>query len=167
MSETFELLMAAYPSADAASKDFDALSAAVADKSVTTDGIILIEHADDGNVKVTHTSDHLGRKGLGWGGGVGVLVGLFNPPMLGAVVVGGAVGGLVGKFTKKKVDAQLDSVADWSMIPGPAAPEEHRTCWWCSSTTPASATPTRSAARSPHPRFTRSARWASPTTGST
>ena len=41
------------------------------------------------------------------GGGVGVLVGLFNPVMLGAVVVGGAVGGLVGKFTKKKVDAGL------------------------------------------------------------
>ncbi len=107
MSDTFELLMAAYPAADAAAKDFDALSAAVADKSVTTEGIILIEHAEDGDVKVTHTSDHLGRNGMGWGGGVGVLVGLFNPPMLGAAVVGGAVGGLVGRFTKKKVDTGL------------------------------------------------------------
>ena len=72
-----------------------------------SDGIILVEHTADGQVKVTHTADHLGRKGLGWGGGVGVLVGLFNPPMLGAVVVGGAVGGLVGRFTKNKVDAGL------------------------------------------------------------
>ena len=121
MSDTFELLMAAYPTADAASKDFDVLSAAVADKSVTTDGIILIEHAADGDVKVTHTSDHLGRKGLGWGGGVGVLVGLFNPPMLGAVVVGGAVGGLVGKFTKKKVDTGLQDNLGENLPVGAAA----------------------------------------------
>ena len=48
MSDTFELLMAAYPAADAAAKDFDALSAAVADKSVKTEGIILVEHAEGG-----------------------------------------------------------------------------------------------------------------------
>ena len=108
MSDSFELLMAAYPSVEAAQQDFDKLAAAVADKSVKSDGIILVEHAADGQVKVTHTADNLGRKGLSWGGGVGVLVGLFNPAMLGAVVVGGAVGGLVGKFTKKKVDAGLE-----------------------------------------------------------
>ena len=107
MSDSFELLMAAYPSIDVAQQDFDKLAAAVADKTVKSDGIILVEHAADGQVKVTHTADNLGRKGLEWGGGVGVLVGLFNPVMLGAVVVGGAVGGLVGKFTKKKVDAGL------------------------------------------------------------
>ena len=108
MSDSFELLMAAYPSVDVAQQDFDKLAAAVADKTVKSDGIILVEHAADGQVKVTHTADNLGRKGLSWGGGVGVLVGLFNPAMLGAVVVGGAVGGLVGKFTKKKVDAGLE-----------------------------------------------------------
>ncbi|HYN35212.1 MAG TPA: arylsulfatase [Ilumatobacteraceae bacterium] len=107
MSDSFELLMAAYPSVDSAQQDFDKLAAAVADKTVRSDGIILVEHAADGQVKVTHTADNLGRKGLEWGGGVGVLVGLFNPVMLGAVVVGGAVGGIVGKFTKKKVDAGL------------------------------------------------------------
>ena len=108
MSDSLELIMAAYPSTDAARHDFDALSALVADGTISSDGIILVERTTDGQVKVTHTADHLGRKGLGWGGGVGVLVGLFNPPMLGAVVVGGAVGGLVGRFTKKKIDAGLD-----------------------------------------------------------
>ena len=32
------------------------------------------------------------------GGGVGLVVGLFAPPLLASVIVGGAVGGLVGKF---------------------------------------------------------------------
>ena len=32
-------------------------------------------------VHVSQTGDHLGRKGLGWGGGVGVLVGLAAPPL--------------------------------------------------------------------------------------
>jgi uncharacterized membrane protein len=81
MSDTFELIMAAYPSVDLAEKDFNALSALVTTKAVKSDGIILVEHAADGQVKVTHTSDHMGRRGLSWGGGVGVLVGLFSPPM--------------------------------------------------------------------------------------
>jgi arylsulfatase A-like enzyme/uncharacterized membrane protein len=107
MSENQVLIMSPYASAAPAQQDFDALAALVTDKTVRSEGLILIEHAADGQVKVTHTADHMGRKGLGWGGGVGVLVGLFNPAMLASVVVGGAAGGLLGKFTKKKVDAGL------------------------------------------------------------
>ena len=80
---------------------------------------------------MTHTADHLGRKGLGWGGGVGVLVGLFAPPMVASVVVGGAVGGLVGKFAKKKVDSGLEEGLADKLPPGGAmiiaiVDEEHR-----------------------------------------
>ena len=39
MSDSFELLMAAYPSIDVAQQDFDKLAAAVADKTVKSDGI--------------------------------------------------------------------------------------------------------------------------------
>ena len=34
--------------------------------------------------RVQQTADHRGRKGVGWGGGVGVLVGLAAPPLLAA-----------------------------------------------------------------------------------
>ena len=51
----------------------------------------------DGTVAVKETGDHLGRKGLEIGGGVGLVVGLFAPPLLAATVVGGAVGGVVGQ----------------------------------------------------------------------
>ena len=57
---------------------------------------------------MTHTGDHLGRKGLGWGGGVGLVVGLFAPPLLASAAVSGAVGGLVGKFARHKVDSGIE-----------------------------------------------------------
>src|SRR6266487_1499169 len=72
-------------------------------KQVRTEGVILVEHNADGQVKVSQTGDHLGRKGLGWGGGVGVVVGLFSPPMLAAVVAGG----LIGRFAEHKESAAL------------------------------------------------------------
>ena len=51
----------------------------------TIEGVILVTHAKDGSVAVRQTGDHLGRKGAGWGGGVGVAVGLFAPPLLASV----------------------------------------------------------------------------------
>jgi arylsulfatase len=81
MGDTYDVIMAGYPSVDAAEKDFDGLVQLVKDKRVRTEGVILVEHDADGQVKVRQTGDHLGRKGLGWGGGVGLVVGLFSPPL--------------------------------------------------------------------------------------
>ena len=120
MSDTFDLILAPYPGADAAQSDFDDLVAAVKGGSIRSQGVILVERTSDGQVRVTHTADQLGRKGARWGGGVGVLVGLFSPPLLASVVVGGAVGGLVGKFTKKKVDSGLEEGMADKLPPGGA-----------------------------------------------
>jgi uncharacterized membrane protein len=89
MSDTFDVITAAYPAADPAQRDFDALVRLVKDKTVRSEGVILVEHDAGGQVRVTQTGDHLGRKGLGWGGGVGLVVGLFSPPLLASIVVGG------------------------------------------------------------------------------
>ena len=78
--DSFVVIMAAYQTADVPQRDFNALVEQVKSKSVRTEGVILVERAADGEVRVTQTGDHLGRKGMGWGGGVGVLVGLFSPP---------------------------------------------------------------------------------------
>ncbi len=120
MSDTFDLILAPYPDGDAAKSDFDDLSAAVADRSVRSEGLILVERMADGEVKVSHTADHLGRKGVEWGGGVGVLVGLFAPPLLGSIVVGGAAGGIVGHFAKHKVDTGLEAAMADKLPPGGA-----------------------------------------------
>ena len=120
MSDTFDLILAPYPAADAAQSDFDDLVAAVDDGSIRSEGVILVERTTDGQLRVSHTADHLGRKGVGWGGGVGVLVGLFAPPLLASVAIGGAVGGLVGKFAKKKVDSGLEEGMADKLPPGGA-----------------------------------------------
>jgi arylsulfatase len=120
MSDTFDLIMAAYPAADPAQRDFDALVQLVKDKAVRTEGVILVEHDSDGQVRVTQTGDHLGRKGLGWGGGVGLVVGLFSPPLLASVVAAGAAGGLVGKFVKHKEDAGIEKGLGDKLQPGTA-----------------------------------------------
>ena len=104
-----------------AQKDFDALVGLVQGKQVRTEGVILVEHDADGQVKVSQTGDHLGRKGLGWGGGVGVVVGLFSPPMLASVVVGGAAGGLIGRFAEHKESAALQKGLGDKLAPGTAA----------------------------------------------
>ena len=103
MADTFDVIMAAYPSVGLARQDFDGLVQLVKDKRVRTEGVILVEHDEDGEVRVTETGDHLGRKGLGWGGGVGAVVGLFSPPLLASAVVGAAAGGVAGVFARHRV----------------------------------------------------------------
>jgi hypothetical protein len=47
-----------------AQQDFDALVKLVTDKQLTVEGVALVTNDADGNVSVTETGDHLGRKGL-------------------------------------------------------------------------------------------------------
>jgi uncharacterized membrane protein len=84
------LIMAGYPSADAAQSNFDQLVQLVKTKQIETEGMILAEQDQAGRVSVRETGDRLGRKGMGWGAGVGLLVGLLSPPLLGSIVVGAA-----------------------------------------------------------------------------
>jgi arylsulfatase len=108
VGDSFDVIMAAYPSAGPAQHDFDGLVQLVKDKRVASEGVILVERDAAGQVKVSQTGDHLGRKGLGWGGGVGLVVGLFSPPLLASVAVGAAAGALVGRFARHKVASGLE-----------------------------------------------------------
>jgi arylsulfatase A-like enzyme/uncharacterized membrane protein len=101
------VLVAAYQDTGAAKEDFDQLAELVKRKVVTVDGVILVAHEPDGSVTVLDTGDHVGRKGLGWGGGVGLVVGLFAPPLLASVVVGTAAGGVVGRFADHQLKSGL------------------------------------------------------------
>ncbi len=51
----------------------------------------------DGNVTLKETGDHLGRKGMKIGGGVGPAVGLFAPPLLASAVVDATLASAVRK----------------------------------------------------------------------
>ena len=121
MSDTdFDVVIAAYLIPDLAQKDFDALVGLVKDKQLTVEGVALVTNDSSGNVTINETGDHLGRKGMAVGGGVGLVVGLLAPPLLASVAVGGAAGALVGKFARHRVESGLAEKMGAALPPGSA-----------------------------------------------
>ena len=121
MAETpTDVLVGGYPNIDEAMKDFDALAALVEAKTVQMEAAILITHAVDGTVTVAQTADHRGRKGVEWGGGVGVLVGLAAPPLLAVTAAGAVAGGLIGKFVDKRLETEMHDKIGENLPPGTA-----------------------------------------------
>ena len=115
-----DLLVAGYQDIDGARKDFEALVGLVKDKQVSIDGVILVTHAQDGAVSVRQTGDERGRTGVGWGGGVGLAVGLFAPPLLASVAVGAAAGGVISKFVDHRVEQEIHEKIGENLPPGSA-----------------------------------------------
>jgi uncharacterized membrane protein len=118
--ETLDVLIAVYLIPDLAQEDFGAFVELAEQKTITTDGVVLVTKDADGELHVEETGDHLGRKGLKVGGGVGLVVGLFAPPLLAATAVGAALGGLTGKFVRKRIEAGIGEKMDASLPPGSA-----------------------------------------------
>ena len=121
MAETpTDVLVAGYQHIDEATNDFEALVALVKAREVSIEGVILVTHAEDGSVAVRQTGDNLGRKGMGWGGGVGLAVGLFAPPLLASVAVGAVAGGLIGRFVDHRVETEIHDKIGENLPPGSA-----------------------------------------------
>jgi arylsulfatase len=118
--ESLDVLIAVYLVPDLAKQDFDAFVGLVEAKTVETEGVVLVRKDADGEVHVEETGDHAGRKGAKLGGGVGLVVGLFAPPLLAATAVGAAAGGLVGRFARKRVAAGIGEKMDEALPPGSA-----------------------------------------------
>src|SRR5262245_21765759 len=118
--DTLDVRIAVYLVPELALQDFDALVALVEDGSVESDGVILVTKDAEGEVHVTETGDHLGRKGAKLGGGVGLVVGLFAPPLLAATAVGAAAGAVMGKLAGRRVQAGIGDKMDDALPPGSA-----------------------------------------------
>ena len=113
MAETpTDVLVAGCPDIDGAAKDFGSPGALVRGLQVSIDGVILVTHAPDGGVAVRQTCGNLGREGLGRGGGVGLAVGLFAPPLLASVAVGAVAGGVIGEFAGHRVGRDIHGHSD-------------------------------------------------------
>src|SRR6476646_11055295 len=115
--ETLDVLIAVYLIPDLAQEDFGAFVKLAEEKTITTDGVVLVTKDADGELHVEETGDHLGRKGLKIGGGVGLVVGLFAPPLLAATAVGAALGGLTGKFAKHRLESGIGKKMDEALPP--------------------------------------------------
>ena len=62
----------------------------------------------------------VGRKGAGWGGGVGLAIGLFSPPVLASVAVGAVAGGVIGRFVDHRVEHEIHDKIGENLPPGSA-----------------------------------------------
>jgi len=109
-----DLYIAGYSDPDAAKEDFDALKKAQRHGIVFIDGMVLVSRDTDGTLHVKESGDHDVFKGATVGVAGGLVLGLFAPPLLGAMVVGGLIGGLTGKLVKhheeKGIAKDLDAV---------------------------------------------------------
>ena len=119
-NDQLDVLVAVYLIPDLAQKDFDTYAKLAADGEIVTDGVALVVKDAEGEVQVQETGDHLGRKGVKAGAGVGLVVGLFAPPLLAATAVGAAVGGLTGKFARHRAQAGIGDKLDDALPPGSA-----------------------------------------------
>ena len=113
-----DVLIAVYLFEDLAKKDFDAVLKLAEDKTITVEGVVLVQKDADGEVHVKETGDHLGRKGAKLGGGVGLVVGLFAPPLLAVTAIGAAGGAALGKFAKHRLESGIAEKMDAALPNG-------------------------------------------------
>ena len=116
-SEHKDVLIAAYLFPDLAKRDFDAVLKLAEDKTITVEGVVLVQKEADSEVRVVETGDHLGRKGAKLGGGAGLAVGLLAPPLLAATAVGAAAGGVMGRFAKHRLESGIGEKMDAALPP--------------------------------------------------
>lgn len=116
-----DVLVAAYEDLGTARRDFDAVAELVRARTVTVEGVLLVEHDADGQVKVDSVGDSTGRKGIVRGAAAGAVLGLLTPLLLpGAVVAGAAAGGLVGRAVDNRLKAGLGEKVGEALPPGSA-----------------------------------------------
>ena len=119
-SDQLDVLIAVYLIPDLAQDDFDGYVKLAKDGAISTDGVVLVMKDADGEVTVKETGDHLGRKGAKVGGGVGLVVGLFAPPLLAATAVGAAAGAVLGRVARKRLESGIGDKMDDALPPGSA-----------------------------------------------
>ncbi len=120
MSQHHEVVVGAYQDLNAAQQDFEAISALVKAREIKVEGVLLVEHHEDGEVTIVSTADHVGRHGLAWGTGVGLVVGLLQPELLAAAAVGAVGGGVIGKFADHRLKHELGEKLGEALPPGAA-----------------------------------------------
>ena len=105
--EATQVLIGGYISKEGALLDYQA----VVDADVEINGAVCVSRDLEGNTTVEQT-DHLTKRGAVGLGGVGLVVGLFAPPLLAATAVGAAVGGALGKLASSKVKDKIEEEAE-------------------------------------------------------
>jgi len=105
--ETIDVLIAGYLSTEAAHEDY----ASVLGCGERLWGAVVVSKDLEGNVSLEQT-DHAVEEGAAGMAGVGLVVGLFAPPLLAATAIGAAVGAVGGKALHKKIGSGIEKMAE-------------------------------------------------------
>jgi uncharacterized membrane protein len=119
--ENLALYVASYADPAAATADFKSLKDAQDAEELDIEASAVLSRDDDGKVTVKETGT--GQTGTGaWiGGGAGLLVGLFAPPLLLATALGAAIGGGIGHLVKKHDEKKMGVDVEQYLPPGTSA----------------------------------------------
>lgn len=101
------VLVAGYRDLEIARRDFAKLTEEVEHERFLVKGAALLTRDADGKPTVVELGNHLGLKGAGYGAGIGILVGFFAPPIMGAILLGAAAGALVAAFASHEIKIGL------------------------------------------------------------
>ena len=104
--ETIDVLIGGYLSKDAAMQDYES----VIKCGGYLHGAVVVTKSLEGELEVQQT-DHMVREGAAGLGAVGLVVGLFAPPLLAATAVGASLGAGLGKLAHHRVADKLEEQA--------------------------------------------------------
>ena len=104
--EPTDVLIAAYMDTGPAKLDYQA----VIDAGVKIEGAVCVSRDHAGELHVEE-EDRLARKGAEVLGGVGLVLGLFAPPLLLTTAIGAAIGGGLGELAHHKVESKIEEQA--------------------------------------------------------
>ena len=115
------LVVGTYSITGAAADDFKALKAGEDAGDYQVVGAVVLNRDPSGKVDVQEHGDAHVASGAVLGGGAGLVVGLFAPPLLAATAIGAGIGAVIGKFNKKHEEKQLGVDVDEYLPPGSSA----------------------------------------------
>jgi uncharacterized membrane protein len=105
--ETTDVLIGGYLSSEAAHEDYEAVLGC----GERLWGAVVVSKGLDGSVSLEQT-DHTVEEGAAGLAGVGLVVGLFAPPLLAATAIGAALGAVGGKALHKKIGSGVEKMAE-------------------------------------------------------
>jgi arylsulfatase len=105
--ETTDVLIGGYLSSEAAHEDYEAVLGC----GERLWGAVVVSKGLDGSVSLEQT-DHTVEEGAAGLAGVGLVVGLFAPPLLAATAMGAALGAVGGKALHKKIGSGVEKMAE-------------------------------------------------------
>ena len=105
-ADNLMLYVAGYDDSTSAQADFDSLKALEGPDFVILGAVVMNRDAN-GKVDVLEVGDGDTASGAVIGGGIGLVVGLFAPPLLVSTAIGAGIGAVLGHFTKKHEEKEL------------------------------------------------------------